>query len=51
MPHSDQLPVPVPTRCQDPVSDDESTADENDIAIDDYVLNSNLEEKKPYYPN
>ena len=51
VPHSDQLPVPIPTRCQDPVSADESTTDENDITIDDYVLNSNLEEKKPYYPN
>ena len=51
MPHSDQLPVPIPSRCQDPVSAYESTADEDDITIDDYVLNSNLEEKKPYYPN
>ena len=51
VPHSDQLPVPIPTRCQDRVSADESTTDEDDITIDDYVLNSNLEEKKPYYPN
>ena len=51
VPHSDQLPVPIPIRCQDPVSADESTTDEDDITIDDYVLNSNLEEKKPYYPN
>ena len=51
VPHSDQLPVPIPTRCQDPVSADESTTDEDDITIDDYVLNSNLEEKKPLYPN
>ena len=53
VPHSDQLPVPIPTRSQDPVSADESATDENDIlvAIDHYVLNSNLEEKKPYYPN
>ena len=51
MTHSDQLPVPIPTRCQDPVSVDESTTDEDDITIDDYVLNSNLEEKKSYYPN
>ena len=51
VPHSDQLPVPIPTRCQDPVSADESTTDEDDITIDDYVLNSNLEEKKTYYPN
>ena len=51
VPHSDQLPAPIPTRCQDPVSADESTADKNDIKIDDYVLNFNLEEKKPYYPN
>ena len=51
VPHSYQLPVPIPTRCQDPVSADESTTDEDDITIDDYVLNSNLEEKKPYYPN
>ena len=51
MPHSDQLPVPIPTRSQDPVSADESATDEDDITIDDYVLNSNLEEKKPYYPN
>ena len=49
--HSDQLPVPIPTRSQDPVSVDESATDEGDITIDDYVLNSNLEEKKPYYPN
>ena len=45
LPHSDQLPVPIPTRCQDPVSTDESTTDEDDITIDDYVLNSNLREK------
>ena len=51
VPHSDQLPVPISTRSQDPVSADESTTDEDDITIDDYVLNSNLEEKKPYYPN
>ena len=51
VPHSDQLPVPIPTRSQDPVSADESATDENDITIDDSVLNSNLEEKKPYYPN
>ena len=45
--HSDQLPVPIPTRSQDPVSADESATDEDDITIDDdYVLNSNLEEKK-----
>ena len=25
--------------------------DEDDITIDDYVLNSNLEKIKPYYPN
>ena len=46
VPHSDQLPVPIPTRCQDSVSADESTTDEDDITIDDYVLNFNLEEKK-----
>ena len=51
VPHSDQLSVPIPTRCQDPVSADESTTDEDDITIDDYVLNSNLEETKPYYSN
>ena len=51
VPHSDQLPVPIPTRCQDPVSADKSTTDENDITIDDYVVNSNLERKKPYYTN
>ena len=51
VPHSDQLPVPIPTRSQDPISTDESTTDEDDITIDDYVLNSNLEEKNPYYPN
>ena len=51
VPHSDQLPVPIPTRCQDPVSADESTPEEDNITIDDYVLNSNLEEKKTYYPN
>ena len=51
MPHSDLLPVPIPTPSQDPVSADESATDEDDITIDDYVLNSNLEEKKPYYPN
>ena len=51
MPHSDQLPVPIHTRSQDTVSADESATDEDDITIDDYVLNSNLEEKKPYYPN
>ena len=51
VPHSDQLPGPIPTRCQDPASADESTTDEDDLTIDDYVLNSNLEEKKPYYPN
>ena len=51
VPHSDQLPVPIPTRCQDPVLADESTVDEDDITIDDHVQNSNLEEKKPYYPN
>ena len=50
VPHSDQLPVPISIRSQDPVSADESATDENDITIDDYVLNSNLEEKKPYYP-
>ena len=49
--HSDQLPVPISTRCQDPVSADDSTTDEDDRAIDDYVLNSNLEEKKPCYLN
>ena len=46
MPHSDQLPVPIPTRSQDPVSADESVTDEDDITTDDSVLNSNLEEKK-----
>ena len=51
VPHSDQLPGPIPTRCQDPVLADESTTDEDDLTIDDYVINSNLEEKKPYYPN
>ena len=51
VPHSDQLPVPVSTRSQDPVSADESATDEDDTTIDDYVLNSTLEEKKPYYPN
>ena len=51
VPHSDQLPVPIPTRCQDSVSADESITDEDDITIDDYVLNSNLEKIKPYYPN
>ena len=51
MPHSDQLPVPIPTRCKDPVAADESTTDEGDIAIDDYGLKANIEEKKPYYPN
>ena len=51
VPHSDQLPVPIPTRCQDLVSAYESTTDEDDITIDDYVLNSNLEEKKLYYSN
>ena len=49
VPHSDQLPVPIPTRSQDHVSADESATDEDDITIDDYVLNSNLEEKIPYY--
>ena len=49
--HSDQLPVPIPTRSQDPVSADESATDEDNTKIDDYVLNSNLEEKIPYYPN
>ena len=33
------------------LSADESATDEDDTTIDDYVLNSNLEEKKPYYPN
>ena len=51
VPHCDQLPVPIPTRSQDPISADESTTDEDGITIDDHVLNSNLEEKKPYYPN
>ena len=46
LPHSDQLPVSIPTRCQDPVSANESTTDEDEITIDDYVLNSNLEAKK-----
>ena len=41
---------PFSTRCQDPFSADESTPDEDDITIDDYVLNSNLEQKK-HYPN
>ena len=44
VPHCDQLPVSIPTCCQDPVSADESTTDEDDITINDYVLNSNLEE-------
>ena len=51
VPHSDQLPVFIPISSQDPISADESTTDEDDITIDDYVLNSNLEEKKLYYPN
>ena len=51
VPHSDQLPVPIPTCSQDPVSADESATNEDDITIDNSVLNSNLEEKKPYYPN
>ena len=51
VPHSDQLPVPIPTRFLDPVSVNESATDEDDITIDDYVLNSNLKKKKPYYPN
>ena len=42
VPHFDQMPVPIPTRCQDPVSADKSTTDEDDITIDDHVLNSNL---------
>ena len=50
VPDSDQLAVSIPTCCQDPVSADESTSDEDNITIDDYVLNSNLEEKK-HYPN
>ena len=45
VPHSDQLLVPIPIRSQDPISADD------DITVDDYVLNSNLEEKKPYYHN
>ena len=45
------VPKPIPTRSQDPISADESTTDEDDITVDDYVLNSNLEEKKPYYHN
>ena len=36
---------------QDPILADKSTTDEHDITIDDYVLNSNLEEKKTYHPN
>ena len=48
--HSDQLPVPFPTRCQDPVSADESTTDEDDITIDDYVLHSHFEEKNLIIP-
>ena len=51
VPHSDQLPLPIPTRSQDPISADKSATDEDDVTIADYVLNSNLEEKKPYYPN
>ena len=51
MPHSNQLPVPIPTRCQNPVSADESTTYEDNTTIDDHVLNSNLEDKKPFYPN
>ena len=51
VPHSHQLPVPIPTRCQDRVSADKSTTDEHDITIDNSVLNSNLKEKKLYYPN
>ena len=51
VPHSNQLPAPISTRCQDPVLADDSTTDEDDITIDDYVLNSNLDEKKPYYSN
>ena len=51
VPPSDQLPVPIPTRSQDPVSADESDTDEDDITIDNYILNSNLEEKIPHYPN
>ena len=33
VPHSDQLPVPIPTCCQDPVSADESITDEDDIKL------------------
>ena len=52
VPHSNQLPVPIiPIRCQDPVSADESTTDEDNITIDNYVLNSNSEEKNSCYPN
>ena len=51
VPHSNQLPVPIPTPCQDLVSADKSTTDEDDITIDDYVLNCNLEKKKPYCRN
>ena len=50
VPHSDQLPAPIPTHSQDRISADESTTDEDDITIDDYVLSFNLEEKKPYDP-
>ena len=50
VPRSDQLPVPTPSRFPNPISVDESTTDEDDVIIDDYVLNSNLEQKKPYYP-
>ena len=32
VPHSDQLPVPIPSRCQDSVSAEESTTDE-DIGV------------------
>ena len=45
VPHFDQLPAPIPTRSQDPISVDKATTDEDDVAIDDYDLNSNLEEK------
>ena len=41
VPHSDKLLVPIPTRCQDRVSADKSTTDEDDIAINDHGLSSN----------
>ena len=49
--HSDQLPIPIPPSTYHQLLAGESTFEDDDIQNDEYTLNPELEERKPYYPN